>query len=385
MQEKKIEVTKKNEALQYIYFIGITLYFIYYWMHVSQIDQKYVPDFLLTAAIICFIIKIVFTKYNWMQIIIGVSILLLMFLCWKSSGSIDYPINALVLLGIKNIDIKKLMRLLFLVILLIVSVVMTWTLLHNMTGIVRIQDYGRGVVETRFQFGWWHPNRGHFIFFSMTAFFLYSYFRKCRWWIFACLMIFNYECFLLTKSRTGFAVTAMLILLFFLLKLVIEKSFQKILFIFLEFVNLFCIIFSMVGVGIIPISSDIYNQISRLTTGRFMLAQMFYKKFGVHIFGTSLGGQIPDLGIARTLIEYGVLVFILLYGSVLVASWILYKKNKLEIMLLLTVYMIYFTFEAYFQAAFDIKPIIIGYAFYQFSDVSFYRKTRRSVRKRGFD
>lgn len=384
MQEKRVNMTKKNEVLQIIYFIGFSLYLIYYWMHVSQIDQKYVPEFLLTAAIICFVIKLVLTKYNWTEAVVELALLALMFCCWKSSGSIDYPINTILLLGIKNIDFRKFMKLLFFNILLIISVVMTWTLLHNLTGLVRIQDYGRGTVESRFQFGWWHPNRGHFVFFSVSVLFLFSYFRKCRWWVFACLMVFNYECFLLTKSRTGFAVTAMSIVLFFILKLLKEKYYQKVLFIILELINLFCIIFSMIGIGILPIAPEIYDKLNMITTGRFMLARMFCQKFGIHIFGTSLEGQIPDLGIARTLMEYGVIVFILLYGCVLAASWILYKKREQDVMLLLSIYMVYFTFEAYFQAAFDIKPIIIGYALYKSSTIVLRRK-RRQVKKRGFD
>lgn len=384
MQEKRKNLTRKNEVLQIIYFIGFSLYFIYYWIHVSQIDQKYVPESLLTAAIICFIIKLAFTKYKWTEAAAGLALFALMFCCWKSSGSIDYPINTLLLLGTKNIDFRKLMKLLFFNILLIISVVMTWTLLNNMTGLVRIQDYGRGAVESRFQFGWWHPNRGHSVFFSVSVLFLFSYFKKCRWWVFACLMLFNYECFLLTKSRTGFAVTAMSIVLFFVLKLLKEKYYERVLFIIMELINLFCIIFSMIGIGILPIAPELYDKLSMITTGRFMLARMFCQKFGIHIFGTSLEGQIPDLGIARTLMEYGVIVFILLYACVLAASWILYKKRELDVMLLLTIYMVYFTFEAYFQAAFDIKPIIIGYALYK-SSTSVLRRKRRQAKKRGFD
>lgn len=385
MQQDRISTFNKSKILQLIYFVGVSLYFIYYWMHVSQLDQKYVPKYLLGIAIICFIVKIVFTRYELFEAVFGGGLLLLMFCCWKMSGSIDYPLNAILLLGLKNVDIKELFKLLFYVVIVSVSIIMTWTLLHNLPGIIRVQDYGRGGVETRFQFGWWHPNRGHSVFFTIIVLFLSSYFKKCKWWIFVCLIIFNYECFLLTKSKTGFIVTLISIVFFFLLKLINNGFHRKVLFFLAQMINILCIVFSMIGIGIVPIASGLLDKLNKITTGRVMIAKAFYAEFGIHTFGTSLGGKIPDLGIARTLLEYGIVVFILLYSSVLVATWILYKKNKLEIMLLLTIYMIYFTFEAYFQAAFDIKPIIIGYAFYQFSDVSFYRKTRRSVRKRGFD
>ena len=53
------------------------------------------------------------TKYQWKEVIIGAAGAVLMYLCWKSSGGIDYPANYLIILAMKDVDLKKVMKAVF--------------------------------------------------------------------------------------------------------------------------------------------------------------------------------------------------------------------------------------------------------------------------------
>ena len=73
------------------------------------------------------------------------------------------------------------------------------------------QDFGRGM-ETRYALGFGHPNALHCMALMVTALGLYLYEKRLRWPAYAALFAANLWLYLLTRSNTGFAMTALVIL-----------------------------------------------------------------------------------------------------------------------------------------------------------------------------
>ena len=91
----------------------ITYYFFYiaYYWYVEKDPTRQIPvQRLFYIGLICFVVKIILTKYQWKEVIIGAAGAVLMYLCWKSSGGIDYPANYLIILAMKDVDLKKVMK-----------------------------------------------------------------------------------------------------------------------------------------------------------------------------------------------------------------------------------------------------------------------------------
>ena len=75
--------------------------------------------------------------------------------------------------------------------------------------------------------------------------------------------------------------------------------------------------------------------------------------------------DVTELGIVRTLLEYGPIVFGLFCAFMLIAVWVLYKKGYFGAMVLLEIGFIACGVEAYFPAAYNLKAFVFGLAFYQ--------------------
>ena len=81
-----------------------------------------------------------------------------MYLCWKSSGGIDYPANYLIILAMKDVDLKKVMKAVFACGFVGLSYGFTWFFMNAPDKLTTVKDYGRGMIEVRYKFCTWHAN-----------------------------------------------------------------------------------------------------------------------------------------------------------------------------------------------------------------------------------
>ena len=82
-------------------------------------------------------------------------------------------------------------------------------------------------------------------------------------------------------------------------------------------------------------------RLDQLITGRLTVARNCFLGAGIPLFGSNIGGKVcgygiytqandgyvTELGIVRTLLEYGPIVFGLFCAFMLIAVWVLYKKG----------------------------------------------------------
>lgn len=357
----------KRNILEIIYHVGIAFMFFYYWVVFTQVDKKYAPQDFLKVAAVCFLIKLILTRYKLREYVIGLLILALTYWCYKTSGSYDFLVGAVVALGLKDVDFRKTLKVILAITVIASTFVVTWNMLYNMTGLTKVADYGRGVgIEVRYRLGWGHPNQTHFMWFSILGTFFCIAYRRLQWWVYLVLLVLNYEGFLMTKSKTGYMCTIALIIVFLLLRYG-ERFFR---FIGVRIVALLiplgCIAFSFYGVY--TTNAQMFEELNVKLTGRLFLAKVYIEQFGIHLFGTNVNNTATDMGMIRLLVEYGPILFVVMYFGVLFAIWQLHKHKKYNVMILLVGYVVYFTVEAYFQCTFDLKPILIAYAYYLWSD-----------------
>ena len=199
----------------------ITYYFFYiaYYWYVEKDPTRQIPvQRLFYIGLICFVVKIILTKYQWKEVIIGAAGAVLMYLCWKSSGGIDYPANYLIILAMKDVDLKKVMKAVFACGFVGLSYGFTWFFMNAPDKLTTVKDYGRGMIEVRYKFCTWHANTIHLMIMILIVSFLYAYYKKMKWWAFAIMFYFNYEFYQLSKSRTAFYCGSAAIIAYFILR-----------------------------------------------------------------------------------------------------------------------------------------------------------------------
>lgn len=399
----------KKESIIYkgaesLYLVGValyTLYFMYYvacFWKIKDLPENTIPaQRIFYIAMVVLILKIVLTiwQYNIFEIIFGLIATIILYFCWKTSGTIDFAINFVLLFAIKNVDLKKVMKVIFIVGMVMFVYGFTYIFLTNPAGISVTRDFGRGAVETRYQFFTWHPNILHLVVASFVLVFFYVYYESCKWWLYVIAFFANYELYLLTKSRTGYIVASVGIILFFFLKY-LKKFFQyKITLLIFEIANI-CMIFGSFYFGFIAkYESKWYQLINSKLTGRLDVFRTFVNESGYHLFGSSLGnrldgfglfvkkvpGSVPELGFPRMILEYGPLISIGVILIILIAIWAMDQTGKYDGMVLLTACMLSFTVDALYPAAWNPMPFVLGYGIFQCSKLERFQKRKKHERE----
>ena len=153
----------------------------------------------------------------------------------------------------------------------------------------------------------------------------------------------------------------------------------KISLILLEIGNLVGIFLSIYYGLYSQLTDPTFMRLDQLITGRLTVARNCFLGAGIPLFGSNIGGKVcgygiytqandgyvTELGIVRTLLEYGPIVFGLFCAFMLIAVWLLYKKGYFGAMVLLEIGFIACGVEAYFPAAYNLKAFVFGLAFYQ--------------------
>lgn len=89
------------------------------------------------------------------------------------------------------------------------------------------QDYGRGMVETRYVLGMGHPNALQCMVWALTVLGLFLYAEKMKWYAYVLLLMINAVFFCFTDSKTSFLVAMVTIAYTFLVFWVKKEVWRK--------------------------------------------------------------------------------------------------------------------------------------------------------------
>lgn len=383
----KCERKNIDKAGELLYLFGTVLYFSYYmyyfgyyWRMKNFQGEVFHPQKIFYLAIIIFCVKILITirKYHKFEIVFGIVVSIILYNCWRTSGTIDFLVNFLLIFAFKDVEMRKVMKVACITGFVFFVFGITKIFLDNPTLISVTKDYGRGGVETRYQFCAWHPNIMHLIFSAFITIFLFVYYRSCKWWGYLCLFFFNYELFLLTRSRTGFLTGCIAICLYFILRYLPRIFKNKISFFIFEIINLGAIAGSMYFGFYASTTSKLYITINKMITGRFDILKYFIQEDGIHLFGSSLGGRldgwglfkktgqgyVTELGFPRLILEYGPIIFTVICLMIFCTTWILYRNEKYAELVFLAVCIFSFTVDALYPASWNPMPFVLGYGIF---------------------
>ena len=289
--------------------------------------------------------KVLLTRYTKKEFFILAPITVLALYNYTVSGNIYCVHTILVIACMKDVDYVVLFKTLFystLSAVVFVGILSFWEI-GSPTQIT--QDFGRGLVETRYCFGLYHPNIWHQAIGRCIIFACIGYYKQLNIVHLLILFVFNYFIYTLSISRTGLiAVSIILILLIF------YKYLGK--FMHTLFVKL-CAIAGMLGVYGLYIyytiklaveeyhlNAELFNW--KVATGRLRQALNFLETHPIQIFSSRFpnDGTLFDCGFFRLFYECGYLwaglFFIAFFALVLLAM----KKNW-DIVIPVCVYFIF--------------------------------------------
>lgn len=284
---------------------------------------------ILRGLCFLFCVKILLTHYSKKErallILCG---LLGVFGYFDSGRGIDLFFRASMMVwAAKDISREKALKILF----YILCITYGWNIVQSLLGtkpMLIVDDFGRGMMETRYVFGFSHANTLHFSMWSVLTLLIYLYHEKLRprhYGIFAAFaVILTY----LTRSRTGGLLMFLTLTMFFCFYYVpFITRYKKLIFAAGLAVLIFCLALSAF---VIVYGPDPILWLNSLLTGR--IAKAYHgiihvdPPFTLSLFSTQGRTLYIDMGFIRLIYSYGVIPALFYLAAILFILWDDYKN-----------------------------------------------------------
>lgn len=288
--------------------------------------------------------KILLTRYSQKEFCILLPLTILALYNYTVSGNIYCVYTILVIACLKDVDYSILFKTLFYSTLSAVVFVGILSFFNIGSPTQLTQDFGRGLIETRYCFGLYHPNIWHQAIGRCIIFACIGYYKQLN--IIHLLVLFIFNCFIYTMSvsRTGLIAVSI-----FLILMIFYKYLGK--FMHTLFVKI-CAVAGMAGVygiyiyytykltGEYHLNAELFNW--KIANGRLRQAVSFLETHPIQLFSSRFpdDGTLFDCGFFRIFYECGYLwagiFFIAMFALVILAL-----KNNWDIIIPVIVYFIF--------------------------------------------
>lgn len=249
MKEKQISrdfFSKLNrEKIAYlIFYAGITLELLLVLYDKSELHSLN-RSMWFRVTFLLFVTKVMMTKYTikewcWM---IGLGVVGL--IAYLSGGRNDMLRLVVMCAAFKDLDYKKVMKYVFYVMLSGCLLIIFLAVTGIFGEISMTAGFRQHVVQTRYCFGFGHPNQMHCMFFVVATLGVYVFWDKMNWIWFCSLMAANMILYLFTDSRGGVIGMSCTFLVSMLLKYVRRVRESKAAYVFVSICLILVGIFSV--------------------------------------------------------------------------------------------------------------------------------------------
>lgn len=321
----------------------------------------------LAAAIILFVAKILIGKYSLRELIVlSVGVLGGVFYFWHI-GSLSILIYALILLGMKNVSVPKVMKMGAVVWSACFIATVTAAIFFNRTGVQLVHEkLGLGPV-LRESLGYSHPNVLHVTYIVLMAFILYTCEKKYVMKTIVLLLLGDIWVFLYSMSYTG------LLISFGMLVVYLYFTYRKQILIG-EKIAIASILPLCIIVSIIPVVLDahgrIYQIMNSALNNRVWAIKVFFNDYPQTILGQRIirDNFSLDNSYIYALAWYGIaflLVMAALY-EVLVIKYLRTNRRK-ELAIILSFLVAGITEQFLFNASIkNITFVFLGEVIFEF-------------------
>lgn len=335
MQKFLMEMDRKRIGM-FFFYLGITLELVVMLVNSSIYKLPY-GSRLQHLAFGCFGIKLLLTKYEKREWVISGAMIAVTTLFYLVNGE-ELPLCiAMMILSSKEVEQKRVIKYIFWTSLFATILIAGLSIMGIGGQMVDIRDYGRGGIEERWCFGFGHANNFHGMIWFITAAGLYGYYEKLKWSHYLMLSLFNLGLYLLTISRTGIAVTQVVILAAWIVRYYPKMTEWRWTY-FCGYLSLVTsMIFTLIGVTWGTTWSPVMAKINSLLSGRLEFAYLWADIGRWHLFRVEGTERLVDNGFAILFCGSGILLggFYLLL-TVLLIRFYQVKRDILGLVLMTT-------------------------------------------------
>ena len=301
-------------------------------------------------SLLLFGISFVSTKHSKKEILKICTLLFIGICCTLASKETRILWLVLVVSCLKNIDIRKMLKLSLYVFFSLFIFYLLLFLLGVISETVTLKG-GHSL-------GLGHPNNLHCYVLIIITLYIYLKFDKYNFTYFLVLNLVNILLYFVTLSRSGF-VALFFVLLYSLLICKLKSNEMKKKITIICFITIFALALVEIVVSLSYSENAPIRILNSIFTGRLSQANFYFKNFGISFFGQHLeylsnenAVAILDIGFLKLLLNNGLVALILFMTIYLVDFKNALKKNQYDIIMLLLSTLLYTLFENVFTYVF---------------------------------
>ena len=372
--------------LMYLCFFGLMLFA----KGAGLYDGQFVYKIVLLLAFGCLGVKMLITKYSYLEWSIIIGLLAFATIVYLHSGEKGILICIAMIVAMKNVSVDRVFK----------SGLVLWCIsaggcflysLLNMDNVrMEVQWKFWKVLLPRYFMGFPHPNVLHISYFVLALLFLYVWKEKYNWKHVLGLMLGNIFIFIYSYSVTGFAVVAFLLIIAVYIKI---KKINRFDYFLVKLVFPICLLISI----ILPVFAEgkILQVADKIFNYRIGYSKHFLQWENITIIGNPLA-EITDSILAIdnsfvfSLIIYGAPIFIcmVIVYVLLIKTYVNEKKN-VELAIIISYFIAGITEPLLFNTSFkNFTLIFIGSLLFQITkkysgkEVSFFKGKDIEIRVR---
>lgn len=318
-----------NELIFYVYIIVLigAQSFLY------KGNTTLLGYFYILALLIGFF-KVILTSYSLREFVCISLIMAVSLIVFFKTKRITVLIVAISIVGAKNIDIKKILQLIF----WIKCFVFILVVLGSFVGITqnRLSEMYRissGEIIRRYSLGFGHPNLVHIAFSGLVILAVFLFYNEIRQYHIVLLFFANVILFFADLSRTGFLTILYILLLFEVSKI---KNFNKLFYLQCKILLPLCVIFCLTTSKFFG-KFSILDYLNELLQTRIFFGNYILRLYPINMFGHNLGinSSLVDMGYISLFVNFGIIfsIFLLTGLFLLVLKYIRATNKGILIML----------------------------------------------------
>lgn len=203
-------IKKFDKQANYIFYFAIILHLAIMCVELGEWSIPF-RGRLLQLAFLMGGLKILMTYYSKIEWVVMIVLGII--------GSVSYYFTrekyvlyvVVLIFAAKSVDMERVLKLVLYVSLAATLITAGCSALGLGGSMVDVADYGRGMIETRYNFGFSHPNNFHSEVWFLTSIAVWIYKDRFDWKHYTALSVVNIGIFLLTVSKTGVIATQLMI------------------------------------------------------------------------------------------------------------------------------------------------------------------------------
>lgn len=236
-------------------------------------------------------------------------------------------------------------------------VIMIYTAFLSVLGLhntVSLTQHFRHEEETRYCFGFYHPNGFAFFLFRTLVLGLYTYGRQLKLWMMAVVAVFSMILFWMAGSKMGLTAAVCVIVAFWLMGFLKTVQVQKKFFFLGNSLMALEILFIMISMVCFVTSTEtdltgvgFWQILNELTTGRLFFIHKTYLAYPIPLWGYQGFMEATEVGFVNALYNQGLIFLLVYFVALFYLFYRMYRKKDMPALVLILGFTLYAMAEAF--------------------------------------